>query len=147
MSDQEKIELFEGSVITCLKNNFVRMEGGKEEAPQSQLSTSCAHHVEQLMAEEGKDFELDPELVKFCGRKANSPLETICKPDVPGHTDPIECLKEKFMEEELKGDQNQNCRTYIAKLLKESQVDISVDSTLQNACGLDIKNYWSISAQ
>jgi hypothetical protein len=47
------------------------------------------------------------------------------------------------MEEELKGDALQPCRTYVAKLLKESQVDITVDSTLQNSCGLDIKNWCS----
>jgi hypothetical protein len=35
------------------------------------------------------------------------------------------------------------CRSYIAKLIKESEADLNVDLTLQNSCGLDIKLFCS----
>ena len=139
MTDDAKIKLFEGSITSCLKGNFVKAQAGKED--DVTLSRSCAAHVEQLMAEEQKDFELDPELVKFCGKKRDSPLKTICKPEQ--HPDPVECLKEKFMDEMLKGEDLINCRKHIATLLQEGEVDANVDATLQNACGLDIKAYCS----
>lgn len=140
-SEEAKIKLFEGSIISCLKSNFVKAQASKSD--ELILSHSCAAHVEQLMAEEQKDFELDPELMKFCGRKNNprAPLNTVCKPSE--HSDPVECLKEKFMDEELKGDDLIPCRKHIATLLQEGQVDAQVDATLQNACGLDIKAYCS----
>lgn len=140
MSDEDKVTLFEGAIISCLKMSFVKSQASKEDLV---MSATCGAHVEQLMAEESKDFELDPELIKFCGRKKdiNAPLNTVCKP--AEHPDPVECLKEKFMDEEMKGEDLQGCRRYIAILLKESQIDIAVDTTLQNSCGLDIKAYCS----
>ena len=79
ISDADKMAAFEGQVIGCLKNNFIKASAGKDE--DNHFTKSCQHHVEQLMAEEAKDVELDPELIKFCGRKKNptAPLNTICK--------------------------------------------------------------------
>ena len=47
------------------------------------------------------------------------------------------------MNEKIQGPELEGCRVYIAKLLKESQVDVAVDATLQNSCGLDLKMYCS----
>ena len=79
ISDADKMAAFEGQVIGCLKNNFIKASAGKDE--DNHFTKACQHHVEQLMAEEAKDVELDPELIKFCGRKKNptAPLNTICK--------------------------------------------------------------------
>ena len=47
------------------------------------------------------------------------------------------------MDEQLQGDQLLNCRNYIGKLIREAQVDMEVDATLQNACAIDIKVRYS----
>ena len=39
----------------------------------------------------------------------------------------------------MQGDKLHDCRLYVAKLIKEAQLDVNVDATLQNACGIDIK--------
>ena len=44
----------------------------------------------------------------------------ICSPK--RHTDPIECLKNQFMDEKLQGDQLLKCRNYVGLLIREAQV-------------------------
>lgn len=89
------------------------------------------------MKQEIKHYELDPELKKFCNKGPMSPLKIMCSPE--SVEDPIECLKEKFNNEELK--ESEPCRIYIGKLIQEGEVDVNVDATLQNACGTDLKMY------
>jgi hypothetical protein len=100
LSTEEKVNIFEGSVISCLKNNFVLAMASKDSKAIG-LSPACGHLIEDLMKEESADAELDPELRKHCGKGDSAPLNTVCRPD--NHEDAIECLKEKFMDEELKG--------------------------------------------
>ena len=89
------------------------------------------------MKQEIKHFELDPELKKYCNKGPMSPLKIMCSPE--SVEDPIECLKEKFNSEELKD--SEPCRIYIGKLIQEGEVDVNIDTTLQNACGIDLKMY------
>jgi len=133
--NSEKGALFEGRVISCLKNNFIKQQASKDN--KLLLSKNCASHVENLMKQEIKNFELDPELKKFCNKGPMSPLKIMCSPE--SVEDPIECLKEKFNNEELKD--SEPCRIYIGKLIQEGEVDVNIDTTLQNACGTDLKMY------
>lgn len=131
----DKDELFEGKVISCLKNQFVKQQAAKDN--KLILSRPCAHHIESLMKAAVKEFDLDPELMKHCNTGPAAPLKTMCSPD--NTEDPIECLKMKFADEEIKD--NEKCRVYIGKLIQEAEVDVNVDATLQNACGIDLKMF------
>ena len=127
----------DGVIIQCLKDKFVEAQSQPEgdNDPSLVISKRCSAHVERIMADEAKDFELDPQLAKMC--KLPLGEQGICSPK--RHTDPIECLKTQFMDEQLQGTELLNCRNYIGKLIREAQVDMEVDATLQNACAIDIK--------
>ena len=126
-----KEKLMEGKIIGCLKEHFVILQQSPEgdHDPSKFLSKKCATHIEKIMSEEAQDFELDPELMKSCGGTSLSPLSEDGMCSRKKHTDPIECLKQHFMDENLKGEHLTECRKYVALLIKESQVQ-SLYSTL-----------------
>ena len=126
-----KEKLMEGKIIGCLKEHFVILQQSPEgdHDPSKFLSKKCATHIEKIMSEEAQDFELDPELMKSCGGTSLSPLSEDGMCSRKKHTDPIECLKQHFMDENLKGEHLTECRKYVALLIKESQVQ-SLHSTL-----------------
>ena len=119
-----KEKLMEGKIIGCLKEHFVILQQSPEgdHDPSKFLSKKCATHIEKIMSEEAQDFELDPELMKSCGGTSLSPLSEDGMCSRKKHTDPIECLKQHFMDENLKGEHLTECRKYVALLIKESQV-------------------------
>ena len=114
-------KLLEGEVISCLKDNFVALQQAPEDDrdPSKFLSKKCAGHIEKVMRDEAEDFQLDPQLQKHCKTQLNKD-NGLCSP--VRHSDPIECLKTQFMNEEMKGDRMLECRKYVARLIKESQV-------------------------
>ena len=95
-----KEKLMEGKIIGCLKEHFVILQQSPEgdHDPSKFLSKKCATHIEKIMSEEAQDFELDPELMKSCGGTSLSPLSEDGMCSRKKHTDPIECLKQHFME-------------------------------------------------
>ena len=127
LENVSKEKLMEGKIIGCLKEHFVILQQSPEgdHDPSKFLSKKCATHIEKIMSEEAEDFELDPELMKSCGGTSLSPLSEDGMCSRKKHTDPIECLKQHFMDENLKGEHLTECRKYVALLIKESQVKSS----------------------
>ena len=124
LENVSKEKLMEGKIIGCLKEHFVILQQSPEgdHDPSKFLSKKCATHIEKIMSEEAEDFELDPELMKSCGGTSLSPLSEDGMCSRKKHTDPIECLKQHFMDENLKGEHLTECRKYVALLIKEPQV-------------------------
>nr|CAB3249303.1 Golgi apparatus protein 1 [Phallusia mammillata] len=113
-----------GVIYGCLKERLAKADRKKT------LSQSCAQHVVEALAEEEKDYRLDPALTLHCLQV----IKTFCNNEEPGMV--VECLKTAFIDNKV---QEHQCAMEIATLIDAGRSDVQADPVLNQACGNDIE--------
>uniref|UniRef100_A0A8C2Q2A8 Golgi apparatus protein 1 n=1 Tax=Cyprinus carpio TaxID=7962 RepID=A0A8C2Q2A8_CYPCA len=115
----------EGQVISCLKLKYA----------DQRLSGDCEDQIRVILQESALDYRLDPQLQVHCRNE----ITRLCAEEAAAQeqTGQVEeCLKNNLLK--IKQDE---CKTEVLNMLKESKADIFVDPVLHTACALDLKHH------
>ncbi|TRY58337.1 hypothetical protein DNTS_031780 [Danionella cerebrum] len=115
----------EGQVISCLKLKYA----------DQRLSGSCEDQIRVILQESALDYRLDPQLQAHC----NNEITRLCAEEAAAQeqTGQVEeCLKNNLLK-----IKQEECKTEVLNMLKESKADIFVDPVLHTACALDLKHH------
>lgn len=115
----------EGQVISCLKLKYA----------DQRLSTNCEDQIRVILQESALDYRLDPQLQAHCSNE----ITRLCAEEAAAQeqTGQVEeCLKNNLLK-----IKQEECKTEVLNMLKESKADIFVDPVLHTACALDLKHH------
>ncbi|XP_073709980.1 Golgi apparatus protein 1b isoform X2 [Misgurnus anguillicaudatus] len=115
----------EGQVISCLKLKYA----------DQRLSSDCEDQIRVILQESALDYRLDPQMQAHCGNE----ITRLCAEEATAQeqTGQVEeCLKNNLLK-----IKQEECKTEVLNMLKESKADIFVDPVLHTACALDLKHH------
>lgn len=119
LDDLDAQTKLEGKVISCLR----------EAALMDRLSSHCNKEISIVKQEASENYKLDAYLAAVCQEDIQRSCDHIPEKDV------YECLKKQLHHSKIK---DSVCQIEVARVIKESRLDIHLDALLTDACSEDL---------
>jgi golgi apparatus protein 1 len=110
-----------GRIIACLRSKYANTD--------SQLEQNCITEVVDVIQTSKLDIRLDVKLYQKCRGIINANCTGVDKED---------CLKLIYQRKQIA---DVDCKTEVARIIREGQADINVDHALAFACQADLMKY------